>query len=71
MILTAMVLTVCGHWYGAGSLFLLSIPWYLLGVTLVRSLQRHPPGPVYNRFLALAALQLILFATSVTIAIAV
>ena len=40
------------------------IPVVLLGTFLRRRLQVTPPGPIYNKFLALAALQLVLFAVA-------
>jgi 1,4-dihydroxy-2-naphthoate octaprenyltransferase len=69
MILLAVALTTCGHWYGAPWFFLLSVPWFLLGITLVRAVARKAPGPIYNFYLALAALQLILFAVAFTVAV--
>lgn len=69
MIFSAIVLTTCGHWYGAPWFFLLSVPWIVLGITLTRSIVRNPPGPLYNFYLALAALQLILFAVAFTVAV--
>ncbi len=54
------VAVLCGE--GADGWFFL--PALLLGLVIVRSVWRHPPGVVYNRFLALSALQLVLFATA-------
>ncbi len=71
MIVAAMLLTTAGHWYGARWFFVLSLPWFLLGLTVIRALRRAKPGPAYNFYLALAALQLILFAAAFTIAVAI
>lgn len=70
MIVAAMLLTIAGRWYGAQWLFVLSLPWFLLGLAVARGLRRTPPGPAYNLYLALAALQLVLFAVSLTWALA-
>ncbi|MFP6898138.1 MAG: 1,4-dihydroxy-2-naphthoate octaprenyltransferase [Roseibacillus sp.] len=69
MLMVALALTTCGHWYGARWFFLLSIPWLLLGVGVIRAVSRAKPGPAYNFYLALAALQLILFAGAFTVAV--
>ena len=42
------------------------IPSLIIGLFVVRNLCTHPPGPVYNKFLALSALQLILYALAFT-----
>ena len=44
---------------------------FLLGVMIVQRVKNTPPGRAYNKYLALAALQLILFATAFTICILV
>ena len=54
---------------GEGWQFLVLVPPFLVGVTIIRGLCIHAPGPVYNRFLAMAALQLILFAAAFHLAI--
>lgn len=68
-VVLAMTLTICGHFYGARWFFLLSVPWLLVGVLCVNGVRRAEPGPSYNAFLAGAALQLLLFAISFTIAV--
>lgn len=40
---------------------------FLIGVVIVRRLSREAPGRQYNKYLALAALQLILFAVALTL----
>jgi 1,4-dihydroxy-2-naphthoate octaprenyltransferase len=52
------------YWLAAGSplLWWCPLPVVLLGIAVTRGVFRHPPGPVYNRFLALAAQQLVVFA---------
>ena len=68
MVLVAVCLTPFGHYFGMPWLYLLSIPWFLLGLTLVHLVKRTEPGPAYNMYLALGALQLVSFAVVVTIA---
>jgi len=57
-------------------LIFLVLPWnnavwfgvpFLLGVMIVKWVKSTPPGHAYNKYLALAALQLILFASAFTI----
>ena len=50
---------------GAGLLYFL--PGLILGAVILRKVSQSPPGPAYNRFLALAALQLILFAIAISL----
>ena len=49
----------------------LSLLWFvaplLLGLLIVKWVKQTPPGPAYNKYLALSALQLILFAGALTI----
>lgn len=49
----------------------LSLLWFLaplsLGWLIVKWVSQTPPGPAYNKYLALSALQLVLFATALTI----
>jgi 1,4-dihydroxy-2-naphthoate polyprenyltransferase len=71
MIYLPMVLTGLGRYFGMPWLFLLSLPWFLLGLTVVHLVKRTEPGPAYNGYLALAALQLLGFAVVVTIAAAI
>jgi len=70
-VLLAMSLSLCGYSYGAGWFFLLSVPWFVVGVICMRRVKASPPGPHYNRFLAGAALQLVLFAVLFTVAAAI
>jgi 1,4-dihydroxy-2-naphthoate octaprenyltransferase len=53
-------------WIGLGrpSLLLASAPAVLLGSKILRGVRTLPPGPAFNRLLALGALQLILFAVT-------
>lgn len=67
-VLGAMLLTLAGSAYGVPWLAGLSVPWLLLGVSVLRGLFRNEPGPIYNFFLALAALQLLLFAVAFSVA---
>lgn len=46
------------------------LPAFLLGGLTVRMVSRTPPGKVYNLFLALAALQLILYAAAIHLIVA-
>ncbi|MDA0765424.1 MAG: 1,4-dihydroxy-2-naphthoate octaprenyltransferase [Verrucomicrobia bacterium] len=71
MIYLPMVLTGLGRNFGMPWLLLLSFPWFLLGLTVVHLVKRTEPGPAYNGYLALAALQLVGFAVVVTIAAAI
>jgi len=71
MIYLPMVLTGLGRNFGMPWLFLLSLPWFLLGLRVVHLVKRTEPGPAYNGYLALAALQLVGFAVVVTIAAAI
>jgi hypothetical protein len=50
---------------------LLSVPWFVVGVTCIRGVKSSPPGRHYNRFLAGAALPLVLFAVLFTVAAAI
>jgi len=43
------------------------LPPLILGFLIVKWVKRTPPGPVYNKYLALSAVQLILFAGALTI----
>ena len=70
-VLLAMILSLCGHYYGAGWFFLLSVPWFAVGVTCICGVKASPPGRHYNRYLAGAALQLVLFAVLFTVAVAI
>ena len=70
-VILAMILSLCGHYYETGWFFLLSVPWFVVGVTCIRGVKSSPPGRHYNRFLAGAALQLVLFAVLFTVAAAI
>ena len=70
-VILAMILSLCGHYYGAGWFFLLSVPWFAVGVTGICGVKASPPGRHYNRYLAGAALQLVLFAVLFTVAVAI
>jgi len=70
-VILAMILSLCGHYYGVGWFFLLSVPWCAVGVTCICGVKASPPGRHYNRFLAGAALQLVLFAVLFTVAAAI
>ncbi len=70
-VILAMILSLCGRYYGAGWFFLLSFPWFVVGVTCIRGVKSSLPGRHYNRFLAGAALQLVLFAVLFTVAAAI
>jgi len=70
-VILAMILSLCGHYYGAGWFFLLSVPWFAVGVTCICGVKASPPGRHYNRYLAGAALQLVLFAVLFTVAVAI
>jgi len=60
MSLTAYVSAV---WlFGAVSNLLFFLPAFIVSLLVVGSIYRHLPGQIYNRFLAMAALQLILYA---------
>lgn len=71
MVVGALLLTPAGLSFGMPWLFLLSLPWFFMGLALCRFVARTDPGPGYNSFLALGALQLLTFAAVVTIAAAI
>ena len=50
---------------------LLSVPLFVLGLLVVRMVKRTPPGPAYNAYLAMAGVQLLLFAVVFTVAAAI
>jgi 1,4-dihydroxy-2-naphthoate octaprenyltransferase len=68
MVQGAMWLTLAGRLYGMRWWFLLSVPLFGFGLTIVRMVKRSEPGPVYNSYLAMAGLQLLLFAAVFTVA---
>ncbi len=70
-VLLAMLLSLFGYCYGADWFFFLSVPWFVVGVTCIRRVKSSSPGQHYNRFLAVAALQLVLFALLFTVAAAI
>ncbi|BDS08350.1 1,4-dihydroxy-2-naphthoate octaprenyltransferase [Oceaniferula spumae] len=53
------------HIFGWQLNLLVFLPALLLGIFLVRKVIQTPPGTVYNKFLALSALQLILYAAAI------
>jgi len=46
------------------------LPAFILGAMIVRKVSQTPPGTVYNQFLALSALQLILYAAAIHLMVA-
>ena len=70
-VVAAMILSFFGGLYGAPWFPVLSIPWFLIGLFCVRGVRSSPPSQLYNRFLAISAIQLILFAILFTVAISV
>lgn len=54
-----------GPVFGYHLALLYFLPALLLGVIIVRKVSQTPPGVVYNKFLALSALQLILYAAAI------
>ena len=65
MTLVAYVCAVC--LFGTGLHLLYLLPALLLGMVIIRSVCSHQPGIIYNKFLAMSALQLILYAAAFTI----
>ena len=53
--------------FGAGLQLLYFLPALLLGALIMASIYKHPPGKIYNKFLAMSALQLILYALAFTV----
>ena len=68
-VVVAMMLSFLGSFYGAPWFPILSIPWFLIGLFCVRGVKASPPSERYNRFLAIAAIQLMLFAMLFTVAV--
>jgi 1,4-dihydroxy-2-naphthoate octaprenyltransferase len=68
MVYLAAILTIAGRYYGMQWWFLLSIPLFAFGVTIVRMVKRTEPGSAYNAYLAMAGVQLLLFAVVFTVA---
>lgn len=66
----AMALSFVGFSYGVPWFPVLSIPWYFAGLFCVDGVWSTPPGRRYNRFLLIAAVQLMLFAALFTVAVA-
>lgn len=64
MTTVAYICAVC--LFGARLESLYFLPPLLIGLDLVKNLCTYPPGPVYNKFLALSALQLVLYAVAFT-----
>jgi 1,4-dihydroxy-2-naphthoate octaprenyltransferase len=71
MVYLPMMISCLGHYFGMRWLFLLSVPCFLLGLTVVYLVRRTKPGPAYNFYLALGALQLVLYALAWTIAVVI
>jgi len=68
-VITSVILSLFGLLYGAPWFVALSIPWGLCGIICVKGVSSSPPGRAYNRFLAIAAVQLLLFALLFSIAV--
>jgi 1,4-dihydroxy-2-naphthoate octaprenyltransferase len=68
-VVVAMMLSFLGSFYGAPWFPVLSIPWFLVGLFCVKGVKASPPSERYNRFLAIAAIQLMLFAVLFTVAV--
>ena len=68
-VIVAMMLSFLGGLYGASWFPVLSVPWFLMGLFCVRGVKASPPSQRYNRFLAIAAIQLMLFAMLFTVAV--
>jgi 1,4-dihydroxy-2-naphthoate octaprenyltransferase len=62
MTVTAYVCAVC--LFAAGFELLYFLPAFLSGLVIVKNLCQYSPGVVYNRFLAMAAMQLVLYAAA-------
>lgn len=65
MTLLAYICAVC--LFDAGIHLLYFVPAFALGLVIVSRLCRHSPGVIYNKFLAMSALQLILYAVAFTV----
>ena len=70
-VVLALILSLCGLWYGAPWFPLFSVPWFAMGAICIRGVRSSLPGKRYNRFLGYAALQLVLFAFFFMVAVAV
>ncbi|NNC89574.1 MAG: 1,4-dihydroxy-2-naphthoate octaprenyltransferase [Akkermansiaceae bacterium] len=64
----AFLLTLCGGALGMPWLPVVCLPVAVLGASLCRAVLQSAPGERYNFFLALAAVQLVLFAVGFTVA---
>ena len=53
--------------FGIGSGLLYFVPALALGLVIVHGLCKYPPSSIYNKFLALSALQLVLYAAAFTV----
>ncbi|HCQ39091.1 MAG TPA: 1,4-dihydroxy-2-naphthoate octaprenyltransferase [Verrucomicrobiales bacterium] len=69
LVVVAMMLSFLGSYYGLSWFVALSVPWFLVGLLCVRGVKASPPSRRYNRFLAIAAVQLMLFAILFTAAV--
>ncbi|MBJ07241.1 MAG: 1,4-dihydroxy-2-naphthoate octaprenyltransferase [Verrucomicrobiaceae bacterium] len=67
----AFLLGFLGPQYGASWMPICSLSWLGLGIWCAAGTRRAPPGRRYNRYLAGAALQLVLFAGAFTAAVVI
>jgi 1,4-dihydroxy-2-naphthoate octaprenyltransferase len=68
LLIMSIVAYVCGvALFPIGTGLLYFLPALILGAVILRKVSQSPPGPAYNKFLALAALQLILFAIAISL----
>jgi 1,4-dihydroxy-2-naphthoate octaprenyltransferase len=68
LLIMSIVAYVCGvALFPIGTGLLYFLPALILGAVILRNVSQSPPGPAYNQFLALAALQLILFAIAISL----
>ena len=70
-ILAAFLLGFAGFQYDAHWLPAFSLPWIVVGIWSTEGVRRTPPGVHFNRYLAGAALQLVLFAGAFAAAVAI
>ena len=68
VLVISIVAYACAVWlFGAGLHLLYFLPALLLGALIMASIYKHPAGKIYNKFLAMSALQLILYALAFTV----
>ena len=70
-VVVPFLLGFSGYQYDAHWLPVFSLSWVVVGIWSVEGVRRSPPGIRYNRYLAGAALQLVLFAVAFTAALAI